>query len=555
MNKAAILHIPQSQYAYANSEMSLTIRLRTKKDDLTECTLFYGDRACMTSPVQFASLPMKITAQDSEFDYYEVTFESPYTRVCYYFYLAKGEEWYYYYADLFTKELPDLELNGTIVEGRSEYYQYPFILRSEILTIPKWFQNAIVYNIFPDSFASGYRTLSNQARELSLDDLTEYHVEDSINVWMSHHNPSVPPIRHEKDLTVHSRLGGTIQGVMANLDYIESMGFNCIYLNPIFVAGEWHKYDVLDYYHIDPCFGTEEEFKKLVDEIHRRNMYIVIDGVFNHTSWYFPAFNDVVQKQENSHYKDWYYDLTFPVKRPADQGELPEYACFAYEKKMPKLNTSNPEVQDYFADVCRYWITNYHIDGWRLDVANEVDRNFWRKFRQAAKSANPEAVLIGEVWENSETWLRGDAFDSTMNYDFRKHCRDYFALGNLTEEEFNDRITQMNLRYPKPIADAQLNLLDTHDVPRFLSLCKGDLEKWKKAFAFLMQSPGVPSMLYGDELGLEGLSELEYRQGMKWEAVESGELSCDREINELSNYVRKMVQMRCQENEMGKKFE
>ncbi len=511
MNKSAVLHIPQSQYAFADNENTMTIRLRAAVKDLTLCTLYYGDRACNRSPVEFFPLPMKSAAKDELFEYYEVTFEVPFNRVCYYFKLEKDQEWTYYYTDQFSKDLPDFLLKDTVIEGRSEYFQYPVILKEEILDVPHWFKNSVVYNIFPDSFASGKRSLDKQAKEITL----------------------------ENGLISKGKLGGTIKGITQNLDYIADMGFTCIYLNPIFTAGECHKYDLLDYYHIDPCLGSDEDFRELVEKIHEKNMHIIIDGVFNHCSWYFFAFDDVVRNGEKSEYRDWFYDIKFPVIRPLDDKETPSYACFAYERKMPKLNTSNKKVQEYFAHVCRYWIREYKIDGWRLDVANEIDRNFWRNFRKAAKEENPQIVLIGEVWENAETWLRGDAFDSTMNYDFRRHCRDFFAMEKVDSFHFAGAIAKMLLRYPTNIALGQLNLLDSHDVPRFLSLCNDDIRKWKLAFAFLMLCPGVPSLFYGDERRISGIGEAEYRSPMPWHSEETELVGFIKEIIEIrKNYTK-----------------
>jgi cyclomaltodextrinase / maltogenic alpha-amylase / neopullulanase len=507
MNKSAILHIPQSQYAFANSESELTIRLRTAKDDITKCVLFYGDRACNQTPVQFFPLQMELITGDELFDYYEITLDSPYTRVCYYFKLESEKEWTYYYGDQFRKDLPDIILNGVMIEGRSEYYQYPFILRDEILDVPEWFKDAVVYNIFPDSFASGKKKLEK--------------VSDT-------------DIILGNNLTIRSKQGGTLKGITENLDYIKNLGFTCIYLNPIFTAGEYHKYDILDYYHIDPCFGTDEDFKELVEKIHENDMHIVIDGVFNHCSWYFFAFDDVVKNGIESKYKDWFYDLNFPVIRPTSGKDIPNYACFAYERKMPKLNTSNKEVQQYFANVGEYWITEYNIDGWRLDVANEIDRNFWRTFRTTTKGVKKDVVLIGEVWENAETWLRGDAFDSTMNYDFRKHCRDFFGLGKIDAFQFAGNISQMLLRYPTNITMGQLNLLDSHDVPRFLSICDNNLKKWKLAFIFLILCPGVPSLFYGDEKKITGIKEDEYRSPMPWQL----------EDLEIENFIKEIIFIR-----------
>lgn len=488
IERSAVLHIPLSQYAFAETKNSLTIRIRVKKNDLTGCTLFYADRVCKKTPVEFAGLDMYVCATDEYFDYYEAKVKSPYNRVCYYFQLVKGKEWIYYYADRFTKQLPDMYIDDIIVDGRSEYYQYPFILREEILDVPKWLKTAVVYNIFPDSFASGRRELKEGAKEV--------------------HLPDGRICRH--------RQGGTIKGITKNLDYIQEMGFNCIYLNPVFTAGEYHKYDVMDYYHIDPCMGTEEDFRELVEKLHERGMRIIIDGVFNHCSWEFFAFLDVVEKQGASRYCKWFYHLDFPLRRPKDEEEIPNYTCFAYERKMPKLNTSDHEVQMYFSDVGAYWVREFHVDGWRLDVANEIDRNFWRNFRAAVKKENPEAVLIGEVWENAETWLRGDAFDSVMNYDFRRICKEYLASERPDALMAAYGFEKMRLRYPSNIVYGQLNLLDSHDVPRFLSLCGGNTARWRLGCILLMLMPGAASLFYGDEQEIMGVTEDGYRRGMDW---------------------------------------
>ena len=474
----AVTHIPLSQYAFANSERSLTLRLRCAAGEVERCVLWYGDRVQPDDPIRFTPLEMERTAHVLDFDYYGATFDSPYTRVCYYFELIGGGGMLYLYADIFSPQLP-LE--------RSEFYQYPFIRREEIATVPEWLKHAIVYNIFPDSFASGRRDIRGAPSE---------------TVW-------------EDGLTLKSRLGGTLRGIAENLDYIAGLGFNCLYLNPIFTAGEYHRYDTLDYFHISPSLGADEEFRQLVEQAHRLGLRVIIDGVFNHCSWHFFAFDDVVRKGEASRYKGWFYDLPLPVNRPPE-GTAPSYASFAYEPKMPKLNTSNPEVRDYFMKVCAHWIQEYHVDGWRLDVANEVDREFWRAFRRTAQSIDPDSVMIGEIWESAESWLRGDMFDSAMNYDFRKHCRDFFAVGSINAAQFSARITQMLHRYPTGIMQGQLNLLDSHDVSRFLSLCGNDLRRLRLAEVFLFTAPGIPCVFYGDELGISGTSEENYRGSMPW---------------------------------------
>lgn len=506
INRAAIMHIPVSQYAFARATNVITIRLRTAQNDIEKVTLFWGDRCCMTNPITTTATIMEVKWQDELYDFYEITLEKIPERFCYYFKLEKGDEWVYYYTDKFTQSLPDIVMeDGYVIEGRSGYYQYPMILKKEVHHIPEWFQNAIIYNIFPDSFATGKREMAVKKEEMI--DASGY----------AH----------------RSELGGTIKGITENLDYIAELGFNCVYLNPIFAAGEYHKYDIMDYYHIDPLLGTDEDFLNLTTRAHELGLKVLIDGVFNHCGWKNPLFMDVVEKGEESPYKNWFYQIPLPVKLP-EENESPEYICFAYEKKMPKLNTSNPEVQEYFAKVGSYWITEFHVDGWRLDVANEIDKNFWRSFKRAVLNSKEDAVLIGEVWENAIDWMKPDMMDSAMNYEFRNNCIDLFALQTISVKAFWDQITDMWLRYSDQLSRAQLNLLDSHDVPRFLSICKGDIRLWKLAFVFQSFFPGVPGTFYGDEKAVCGIREKEYRRPMPW----------DKDTTDITDMLKTILQIR-----------
>lgn len=498
MKKNAILHIPMSQYAYGTDETHVTIRIRTGRDDIRSCVLYYGDRACRQTPVIFSEAVMHVVASSELFDYYEVTLEHPYKRLCYYFALDDGMEKILYYGDMFCEKT---------VDDRSEYYQLPFNHRADIVRPPEWAKRAVIYNIFPDSFASGKAYIKGSGGE-----------------------------KEFAGQKVYGKLGGTIRGITENAAYLKELGINAIYINPIFAAGEYHKYDLLDYYHIDPCFGTEDDFRKLVEVFHENGIRVIIDGVFNHCGWKFFAFEDVVQKGEQSKYKDWFYGLEFPVIRPENGENYPNYECFGYERLMPKLNTANKEVQDYFCKVGRYWVETFHTDGWRLDVASEVNDAFWMAFRAEVKSVNPEAILIGEIWESANHWLDGKMFDSAMNYDFRKHCRRFFAEESIDAAEFDTRVTDMRMRYRTQTVFAQLNVLDSHDVSRFLSLCGENRDKYRLAIVFQMCFPGMPSVFYGDELGVTGILEDEYRQPMPWGKQE-----------ELFPFFQKIIQLRRRE--------
>ena len=483
MKREAILHIPMSEYAHGLDEGHIVLRLRAARGDLAHVTLWYGDTACRKTPIDWFPEPMERVLSDEYHDWWELTLAGPYHRIFYYFELDDGRERCLYYGGVFTDRL---------VDDRSEYFKLPFNHRADIARAPEWLGEAVVYNIFPDSFATS-------RREISLE----------------------PSERAFGGNTVRGKLGGTIRGVTENLDYLAGLGVNCIYLNPIFAAGEYHKYDVLDYYNIDPCLGTNADFRELVDRAHGLGMRVIIDGVFNHCGWRFFAFEDVVRRGEASQYKDWFYRLSFPVVRPEEPEAIPGYECFGYERLMPKLDTANPQVREYFCAVGEHWVREYDIDGWRLDVASEVDDAFWREFRRRVKAAKPEAVLIGEVWESAGHWLAGDMFDSCMNYELRRHCRRFFAEQTEDAYTFSGRCTGMLMRYRKQLIPVQLGVLDTHDVSRFLSLCGGDRRRYTLAVLFQLCFPGAPSVFYGDELGVEGVLEADYRRPMPWGADEA----------------------------------
>lgn len=502
MNFAAIEHRPVSEYCHGLDEGRIVYRLRCARGDLERVTLSYGDTACRVTPIIFTPVEMELAASDEYHDYWQAVVESKYYRVYYYFTLYGGGEWTYYYGGEFTKSL---------VDDRSEYFKLPINHRADIARVPDWARDAVVYNIFPDSFASGEGSISGSGAELI-------------------HNGQKS----------RGRLGGTLDGVAANAKYIRSMGFNCVYLNPIFAAGEYHKYDTIDYMHVDPCFGGDEAMRRMVKALHAEGIRVIIDGVFNHCGWRFWAFEDVVKNQERSRYCDWFYGLSFPVERPADPEAYPGYVTYAYERMMPKLNTANAEVREYFCGVGQYWIEEFGVDGWRLDVASEVDDGFWRAFRSAVKAVKPDALLVGEVWETARHWLDGDMFDSTMNYDFRRHCRRFFAEGDLDAYGFAARCSDMLMRYKLQMTGVQMNLLDSHDVSRFLSVCGGDKRQYRLAVLFLMTFVGMPMLFYGDELGIEGVAELDYRSPMPWGGGDT----------QLSDFVRRAIALRHERSEL-----
>lgn len=490
MDKDAIIHRPMSEYAFGTDENTTVFRLRCASGGAERCTLWYGDTSCPETPVPFYPAPMRLLFRGENCDWWEAELHGKFHRLYYYFELSGGET-LFFSGGVFL---------STPSEERSEYFKFPFNHRADITRVPDWANDAVVYNIFPDSFASSKCAVTGVGSEKRL------------GCALS-----------------RSRLGGTINGIRSNLDYIASLGVNCLYLNPVFAAGQYHKYDTIDYLHIDPCFGTDEDFRALVDESHVRGIRVILDGVFNHCGAQFFAFRDVLEKQVQSRYAGWFYRLQFPVRYP-DAGEKPNYECFCYERLMPKLDTANPEVRDYLCGVGEHWLREYGTDGWRLDVADEVDDAFWREFRRRCKAVKSDALLIGEVWGDARHWLGGDMLDSAMNYDFRNHCRHFFAEGNIDARTFAGRCADMLMRCKRQTASVQLNILDSHDTGRFLSLCGGDTRRLKLAVLFMCCFVGMPCIFYGDELGVEGQDELDYRCAMPWQDGDRDLLRFYREV-------------------------
>lgn len=368
--------------------------------------------------------------------------------------------------------------------------------------VPPWVKDAIFYQIFPERFANG--------------------------------DPRNDPPKTEPWGALpqsKSYFGGDLQGIINKLEYIQSLGVNCLYLNPIFWSNSNHKYHAKDYLKIDPAFGDEKVFKQLVDECHKRGIRIILDAVWNHSGTDFFAFEDVKKNGKKSKYVKWYNFYSFPVGPP----NKPNYECWWNLGELPKLMTHNPEVRDYLYRVTEKWM-NFGIDGWRLDVPNEIPHPFWIEWRKLVKRLNPEAYIVGEIWDDAYPWLQGDQFDAVMNYRFRAACLDFFIKEKTTPSEFGEALLTMLRRYPDQVNFAMQNLLGSHDTERFLTLCKGDKQKMKLAWLFQMTSIGAPMIYYGDEVGMEGGKDPDCRRTMIWDEAQQDQ--------DLLTAMKKLIKMR-----------
>lgn len=359
---------------------------------------------------------------------------------------------------------------------------------------PDWVKNAVFYQIFPDRFARTQRQVNDPAMAVPLE------------AWDS------PP-------TSFGYKGGSLWGVLDQLDYLQDLGINAIYFTPIFQSASNHRYHTHDYYRIDPLLGGDTAFYQLLQAAHERQMRVVLDGVFNHSSRGFFYFNDVLENGPHSPWLDWFKVSNWPLA--AYDGERPaNYTGWVGNRALPTFNHDNPHVREYIMRVAEFWVKQ-GIDGWRLDVPFEITADgFWQEFRDRVKAINPEAYIIGEVWHDARAWLDGSQFDGVMNYLFTGptlaftakervvrslvEAPNYHPYPALDAAGYAAKIEALLGLYDWEIQQSQLNILSSHDTARALSVASDDKDSVALAVLLQMTFPGAPSLYYGDEVGLGG---------------------------------------------------
>ncbi len=358
------------------------------------------------------------------------------------------------------------------------------------ITTPAWVHDAVFYQIFPDRFAKS-RTLEKPA-----------HLEP----W-------------DSDPTDHGYKGGDLIGVIERLDYIQDLGITALYFNPIFQSAANHRYHTHDYYQVDPLLGGNDAFDRMLAACHDRGIRVVLDGVFNHASRGFFQFNDILENGAASPWLDWFQVHEHPANA-YDHDRPPGYRAWVGLHALPAFNTDDPQVREYIMRIGEHWVRK-GIDGWRLDVPFEIRTpGFWAEFRRRIRAINPEAYIVGEIWGDAREWLQGDQFDASMNYRFAgaalafagRHRvdqatvagRDYQPWPGISGRDYRDRIDRLVDSYAWPIQVAQLNLLDSHDTSRALSVLGGDTRSLELASLLLFTYPGAPSIYAGGEIGVDG---------------------------------------------------
>ena len=573
----------------------VTVRMHAQKNDLQYARVLVRNTNTNGSNLYNMEKVSTIIVDEKEFDVWEATFTPNEIGVYGYKFIAgDGDTVKYYVEDGYEGK------SGTV--GDRNGLSFQLTVYDKDYKTPDWMKEAVVYQIFPDRFNNG--DTSND------DNKTNARGEEPIETPESWYSlPDNPRLGENGAADINGAysgdgiwsndfFGGDIKGIQAKLDYLQELGVNTLYLNPIAAASSNHKYDATDYKSLDPMFGTEKEFKAFTAELKKRDMHLIVDGVFNHVgddSIYFDRYGkydtvgayeywayvydamnkEGISEEEAREKADKYFvkngqtfseekwhlwfniknekvDVGTTTERYSYQGwwgydSLPEFKSLTKEEAIElglaskkdefvdkASEWNNKELVDYIYkdkdSVAKQWI-NWGADGWRLDVANEVDTIFWNDFREEMKAHNSETLILGEIWDDASKYFIGDQYDSVMNYRIRAALIDYLKNGNATR--LNDTLMAVYEDYPAEAFYALMNLMGSHDVARAIYILGGGSDtaeraefgyyneelgkqRLKLAALFEFGYAGAPTIYYGDEAGVTGSKDPDCRRSYPW---------------------------------------
>ncbi|MFA5036873.1 MAG: glycoside hydrolase family 13 protein [Candidatus Izemoplasmatales bacterium] len=482
MEKSSIIHIPENVFAYPIGKDTLNVRIKSKKGDLQSVKIFYKNLYDHTDVM--ASKTIDLILRDEQTDLFETTIQIEEKHFKYYFQLTGKTQVLNYTADGYI-DFPT----------ETNCFYYPMINPDEVLSLPKWAEGEIIYQLLVDRFNDG----------------------DSTN-----NPPNVKAVSELPDRNTY--YGGDFDGIIQKLGYIKSLGAKIIYLSPVFKSPSYHKYDISDYYEIEAIYGGKIGLQNLVKKAHDMGIRIILDGVFNHCSYQNPLFQDLLTNQQNSPYCNWFEPYSFPVS--FEKGNYNNFANLV--PQMPRFNTANPDVIEFLTEAALFWTKELGIDGWRLDVADEVSSAFWRQFHNKLKLYNPELLIIGEIWSFAGKWTLGDQLDTVTNYKFRKWLLDFVAK-KIDSSTFFAKMAGIKMLYKTPIHNYLVNLIGSHDNERAIRTI-GNQKDFFLTMGTTLLLDGMPLIYYGDEYGMDGGKDPTNRRAMDWSQTKTTEAKWIREI-------------------------
>lgn len=481
MNLAAIKHQTDSRFSYCIGGTAFRLIVQTAKgDDIKDITCLWNSYCHFYQKRN--ETKMNILCSDHLFDYYSCDIDNKDPAYSYIFVITDNKGQKLYLSE--TGFHKDYSFSTCFLDEFMACFPNPRDTIEDNLE----FQGRLFYQIFPERFARGK------------DEPKASYINQD---WNATHPDNL------------KYCGGDFQGIIEKLDYLKSIGVGAIYLNPIHPSPSAHKYDVNDYFAVDPMFGDMAKFQELVKKAHVHDIKIVMDLVFNHCCFYNNLFQDVVKNGQKSPYYGWFF-----IDGDKPSWDKKNYLTFADVRMMPKLNTNNAEVMEYLCKGGEYWLKEADVDGYRLDVAFEVSHAFWRMFKSRCVAIKKTCILIGEDWLNSESRLSSSEWDSVMNYPFRYSLQRFYCEPGHDASWLADELNGLLMRYQENTDRMMLNLLDSHDIARFFNYLKFDREKLLSAFALTIMYPGWPEIYMGDEIFMEGEGDPFNRQCMKWDSKE-----------------------------------
>lgn len=418
----------------------------------------------------------------------------------------------------------------------------------KIFSLSSDLSQRVMYQIMPDRFCNGDSSLNQDFQEdyyahsrkkPKKGTLTRNQEYYHLAKWDETDILTLNPYSEAKEPDWFAFYGGDFSGVKAKIPYLKELGVNLIYFNPIFQAKSPHRYDTIDFKQIDPHLGTNESFQALVQELHSHDIKVIIDIALNHCGVDFMAFADTVKKGKESLYWSWFDWKKWPLPKKIDKNFNAEeyYQCWwgikdlpdfnfdllresPAENKITDINQAQPNVGvvNYLLESLKYWVETVKIDGFRLDVPEEVPFWFWQIFRTMLKKLNPDIYLVGEIWNNPQDWLQGQYFDAVMNYQsFKDPVIAYFIQDKISLKSFINTISAGLLNNSEAVIKSQMNLLSSHDTVRIRRLGNDNLNKLRLALLFQFTFIGIPHIYYGDEVFLDGNKDPDNRRPFPWD--------------------------------------